>query len=306
MLALSLALAMFATASGSSLVLPLSYDMEYDGQLRYFDARLPPDYDKNSPAPLLLVLHAGAGSASRMEYISGWTEVGIARGYIVVYPEGVDGDWNDGRNVRYTRAAREHVDDVGFLNEVIARMSERYSIDPARIYLTGYGSGGMMALRYACAESAKLAAVAVLDATLPQEAAQWCEVRSPVPAMFMVQKGSPFVPFDGGEIKVMSLKRGKVLSARESAAVWAKGNGCEEEAMEQATQSGVLESWSFGGCESTEPVKLLALEGAELDFPGGRRGWIAQQFTRARRGFDTVTEMAHFFQEQGAKSSKGS
>lgn len=300
LLSIVLVVAMFATANGSSLVLPQSLDLDINGDQRFFDVRLPQNYDPQAVSPLLLVLHGGSGSSSRMEFLSGWTEAATAKGYIVVYAEGVDGDWNDGRNIHSTRAARENVDDVKFLNELIDKMAGRYRIDREHVYLTGFDSGGMMALRFACQESARVGAVAVVDALLPQEAMEWCTHREPVPAMFIVQKDSPVTLFNGGELKLVNLKQGWVLGANESAALWAQNNGCTGGPEHSTGTGGLLERWDYEACPGKE-VRLLAIDGSTFDFPGGKDIWTLRHINGKPSSFDTVSTMLEFFEAHRAK-----
>jgi polyhydroxybutyrate depolymerase len=61
-----------------------------------------------------------------------------ARGVIIVYPDGLDRHWNDGRST-----IRNPHDDVGFVSALLDRIGRDYRIDAGRIYATGISNGAL-------------------------------------------------------------------------------------------------------------------------------------------------------------------
>ena len=139
-----------ASVRDAGLVLEPSREVELAEERRYYDVRLPAE-PLTEPTPLLLVLHGEVGSASRTEKVTGWTEVATAAGWVVVYPEGVDGCWNDGRKGIFNRAIRNNVDDVAFLNWVVDALIKEYPSTPRGYTSPAYSAGG----RWRCAMPAK-------------------------------------------------------------------------------------------------------------------------------------------------------
>lgn len=82
----------------------------FDGLKRSYRIHVPQNLNNSNPAPLLFVLHGGGGDGERME--EQLTEFGFNKlsdnyGFIVVYPDGIERHWNDGRkNITY-RAHRQ-------------------------------------------------------------------------------------------------------------------------------------------------------------------------------------------------------
>src|SRR5437773_1561304 len=74
------------------------------------------------------------------------------------------GDWNAGTCCG--AAARENVDDVGFLKAVIDRVSKQLPVDQKRIYIAGFSDGGRMAYHAACQLSSTIAAIGVVSGSL--------------------------------------------------------------------------------------------------------------------------------------------
>ena len=129
------------------------------------------------PAPLVFLLHGGGGSASKtwdQEHGRSWKSLADEHGFVLVLPEGLsDPDdlaahrWNDCRTGLDSAVIATTEDDVGFVVQLIAEISETTSIDSARIYATGASNGGMMTYRLAVEAGEQFAAAAAIIANLP-------------------------------------------------------------------------------------------------------------------------------------------
>ena len=63
-------------------------------------------------------------------------------------------------------AARQKVDDVGFIRLLIASLRSQYEIDPARVFASGHSNGGILAYRLACELSDEIVAIGVQSTVL--------------------------------------------------------------------------------------------------------------------------------------------
>jgi polyhydroxybutyrate depolymerase len=95
--------------------------------------------------------NAGTG----MRRLTHLDRVADARGVIVIYPDGVDRHWNDGRST-----IRNPQDDVGFVSALLNRVGRDIRIDNGRIYATGISNGALFAQRLGCDLSQRIAAIA--------------------------------------------------------------------------------------------------------------------------------------------------
>lgn len=232
-----------------------------DGLDRTYLLHVPPAY-KGSPAPLVIVLHGGGSSAQRMVTLTGFNTISDREGFIVVYPEGVETYWNDGK------ANRRNVDDVKFISTLIDHVSQELNVDETRIYATGISNGAMMSCRLACELSHKIAAVAMVAGTMPGELYPHCSPSSPVSVVVMDGTGDPSIVWEGGQVRAE-----KTLSVYDTVLFWVHHNGCSE-----SPQVTVLEDRDpddgttvqmdvYKGEHGTEVI-LYTIEGGGHTWPG--------------------------------------
>jgi polyhydroxybutyrate depolymerase len=262
----------------------------------YVPARL------SEPAPLLVVLHGGGGGGAGMEAL---TERGFNRradeaGVLVVYPDGIDHGWNDGRHDLKTRAARESVDDVGFLRELVATLGRRYPLDRRRVFVTGISNGGMMTLRLACDATDVFTGFVAVAASLGEDTAAGCQPTLPRPVALIDGTDDPLVPFGGGEVRVLGAHRGRVIGAEATFAAFRGFAGCTgvvaEPALDRIADDGtVLIVRRAAGCRDGLGVVLYEVQGGGHAWPGGLRYAREWLIGRVSRELDATDEAWRFF-----------
>ncbi len=192
------------------------------------------------------------------------------------YPGGGGGGYpgggqNGGQNPDDTKNRPEPPDDIAFLNQMLDQLAQKYSLDTHRIYATGLGDGGFMALRMGCDMADRVAAIAPVAAALPKT--MICLPARPVPALFIDGTDDPIVPYGGGSYKPGQFH---VLSAEDSAKAWARFDRCNEKPAEQKIpplQNGGKDTkaFTFSGCHDNAEVALYAVKGGGNTWPGGEQ-----------------------------------
>ena len=119
-------------------------EIVHDGETRRFYIEFPAG---PRPAPAVVVLHGGGGNARKMRRITTFTL--NERGWVEIYPEGIDRQWNDGRVGTDGKPLRQ-TDDLGFLRAMIDQLASEGLIDPKRVFFSGVSNGGAMTLRIIC------------------------------------------------------------------------------------------------------------------------------------------------------------
>ena len=99
-----------------------AHNFSHDGRARQYILYQPSFKTEHSGArPLLLVLHGGGGKNRGMLRLTNrrFNELADRDGFFVVYPQGIDKSWNEGRPDKISGAHRKGIDDVGFLRALI-------------------------------------------------------------------------------------------------------------------------------------------------------------------------------------------
>jgi polyhydroxybutyrate depolymerase len=247
--------------------------MTFDGARREYALHLPNGVEPRAPAPLVLALHGGSGTARGMGRLTGLDAIADREGFIVVYPQGIDRQWNDLRTIE-GRGPRPDVDDVGFLAALVDQIAAAHAVDRDRVYATGISNGAMMSFRLAAARPDRFVAVAGVAGAVSEALASGPPPAAPVPVLLVAGTEDPIVPFSGGEIGVLGRSRGKVLSTPSSVAYWVEHNGASQTpavttlpdvAPRDGTRVERVEHRHPAGAD----VVLLRVDGGGHTWPGG-------------------------------------
>ena len=191
--------------------------------LSYVPPNLPPG------SPLVIVLHGSAMDGATMRRWTGYEFDRLADrdGFVVLYPDGYEKNWNDCRRDATYAARLENVDDIGFIKLLIERLVAEKGVDPHRVFAFGYSSGGQMAHRLAIETPDMVAAVATAGANLPTLDNTMCAAKGPTARVLLVSgTDDPIVPFQGGEVSLFGFaSRGMAQSAVATGAELARHNG---------------------------------------------------------------------------------
>jgi polyhydroxybutyrate depolymerase len=239
-------------------------------------------------APLLLVLHGGLGTGRGMAGLSKFAALADEKGFIAVFPDGLNRQWNDGRGLTDT-------DDMAFLGVLIDLFVARNNADPRRIYATGISNGGMMSFRLACELPKRIAAIGVIAANLPRALVEICSSGPPVPVMIIDGTEDKLMPWAGGEIIG---ERGAVLSATATAQAFTLRIGSPVETVEPLPSFANADPtrvkrhrWKTG---SGAEVVLYEVEGGGHTWPGGAQYLPEAVIGRTSRQIDASREIIEF------------
>ena len=284
------------------------------GVQRTYDYYIPSGLG-SQPAPLVILLHGGLGSADTMTGADGspapfrvWMDVAEAEKLILVFPEGLirpngETGWNDCRGDTSTTPSS---DDVAFIAELIRQFSSSYNTDHNRIYASGISNGGFMSLRLALELSDRIAAVGVIAAGMPAVSKCPDAVR-PTSVLFMNGTDDPLVPYPGGAIGNPADGRGSVLSTADSVHYWTGFNQTQQTApisdlpdIDGADGSSARRYRYYAGLEQTEVV-LYEINGGGHSGPSmlERYSPLAELVIgRQNHDFEMAREVWEFFRDK--------
>jgi len=246
----------------------------WDGLERTYLLHIPPSYDRTGSMPLLIALHGGGGTGEGMVKLTlgGFNALADKEGFIVIYPDGIEKKWNDGRDKRFSQA-----DDVGFISTLIEHLAQTSNVDRSRVYVTGISNGAHMAMCLARELSDKIAAVAPVAYSMPEKFASLPVSTKPISVLVMTGTKDPLVPWEGGKTPDLFRTRmlGPVLSVPETVKVLVAHDQCSstptitwEPDRDPRDRTRVRREVYANGKEGTEVI-LYAIEGGGHTWPGG-------------------------------------
>lgn len=242
------------------------HTLTVDGRDRTYRLYRPASADLGKPVPLVVMLHGAAGNGAQAEQAYGWTEQADRDGFVVAFPDGVKRAWAVGPQC-CGAPAREGVDDVTFITELVAAIGEALPVDPARTYVTGISNGGLLAYRLAC-DTTLFAAVGAVATTLTGQ----CPSPAPVSVLHIHGKQDKTMPYGGGPGRRDNGGTGRNPvkidgpPTEELAATWRAVNDCAEPTT---TTDGPV-TRTTATCAQGRAVELITIADAGHQWPGGR------------------------------------
>lgn len=237
--------------------------LTHAGIERKYLLHIPPGYDAARPTPLVLAFHGIGLDAEEMVRISKLSEQADISGFIVVYPNGTGEkkSWNGGHCCG--EAAKNNVDDVGFVRALIDELSASLNIDPNRVYATGFSNGAIMVYRLACELSDRIAAIGPVAATQILDDQEACHPARSVPLIHFHGTADRLNPYAGGTTSAGFV----FVSVEDAIAFWAEKNACTNPL--QRTESGTIQHEVYMPCAQDSAIELYTIRDGEHAWPGG-------------------------------------
>lgn len=234
--------------------------MVWDGRNRNALYFRPTTSTRDSLPPLLVLLHYKWGNAEDMAALTQVQLLVRDFGIWVALPEALPVGWNN------DPANDTGVDDMGYLSHLIDSSIARFPVNPRRIYLVGYSAGAFMALRYACEQPGRVAAVASVAAALSIKQNQRCNPSVPTPIAMINGTGDSRVAYDAST---------GMLTVPATARRWAQINGCPTGPLHSLLPDLAprdmtrveMDQWKTCGASGTGEVRLYTVDDGGHTWP---------------------------------------
>jgi polyhydroxybutyrate depolymerase len=222
------------------------------------------------------MLHGGGGTMSNAQSFTNLNSVSNTMGFLAVYPQGygiiTSGgySWADGRG---TSADIAGIDDLGFIDKLLDKLTLNYNIDTNKIYICGFSNGGFMTQRFACEQNHRFAAMASIGSSMDTNLIKKCNPKRPIPMLFMLGNADPFVPYQGGQM----IGSGPVLpivGIDTLVNFWKTNNSCYTTSRPisiadiDSTDSSTVTLFSFSNCSCNSDISFYRINGGGHTWPG--------------------------------------
>lgn len=249
--------------------------LEFGGLNRTYQLHVPANVE--NPAGLVINLHGAGETGGAQASLTNYNAVADQHGFAVVYPDGIDYSWADGRGASIPD--RQGVDDVGFLAVLADRLTDEFDIEPGKVFATGLSAGAFMATRLACQRADVVAAIAPVAGSLGS--AVPCAPSRPVSVFATHGMADPVVPYAGGPM----VGRGgssDIVAPPEMTGRWRDLNRCPSAPVEDVPGAGV-HRFTAAGCAGGTEVVFVGVDGGGHEWFGGASDVSAQFFASHAR-----------------------
>ena len=222
---------------------------------RSYRLGVPRPSDNRTPQPLVLNLHGSGSNAVQQSAYSQLPTRGGERGYVVVTPDAIGGQWQlfptDGSTGT----------DLAFIKAVLDHVEADLCIDRNRVFATGISLGSAMATDLACTLTDRFAAVGNVaeEVVFPP-----CD------------RDLPVIAFHGNADKVVPYKEGDVTAGQANSGLpgtehnmanWAALAHCDPTPTTTMVGTEVVHS-VWPGCAGGAAVELYTIQGGGHTWPG--------------------------------------
>jgi polyhydroxybutyrate depolymerase len=194
---------------------------------RPYAYRVPATIDPARSYPLVIALHGLGARGVGIERYFRLDRLVDEMGFLAAFPDGTQEApphrrhfWNATDDC--CDFAHSGVDDVAYIDDVIADMSARFRVDPKRVFLVGHSNGGYMAYRFACDRASRVAAIVSSAGAMWTDAAR-CRPVEPVAVLEVHGTADEVVNYEGGHLDGSSAP---LKSAHATVADWTAFDRC--------------------------------------------------------------------------------
>ncbi len=248
---------------------------------RGYAVLLPPNLKPEERVPAIVLLHDAGDDPLAAVYRHGWIATASQAHFALVAPAA--GPQAQGRaeggffNAKVWNAGTPGAAawaDAAFLAAVAKDIVAKQPIDPARIYLVGFGEGGAMAQRVLIEAPGRFAAIASVGGPLYQVPDT---VKTPRPLLLMQGLADPTNPAYGGAVYTPWAGPGMRSSLQDQATAWSAALGCGRSAIAPPPEGapadgGTVTRWDWSGCVDPGALRVIWVSGLGRQWPGTGAG----------------------------------
>ncbi len=278
--------------------------LKTQGRRWHYDLHIPPQYNPNTPTPIVITLHGAGGNGRYHLDQASWKDKANEAGFIVVAPYGQPVVRWMPRTTRVWNVSlrpsnpRSRIDDVQFFRVLLNKLQRHLNIDQNRIYVVGHSNGGEMAFLLGRKLSQKLAAIAAVGSITPVGSPFLNQASTlPVSTLYMTGTKDPLVPLAGGRILLPSGQERNIPPLMEFLKYWANSMDCESNPQVVESNSD-FQKMSYDNCGNKVNYVVYLIENQGHSWPGGKHQLPVEKFGPNNPSFKATDVIWDFFKQQ--------
>ena len=244
----------------SSAIAHQPFTIDVNGITRTYRLSVPAT-DAGTALSLMLAFHGGGDAGLPFPQQGLFQDLGQQHGIINVYPDEMLFPGNEGGWLLNTGEGR--MQDIDFIEAVIAHLSSAYCLDQRHMYAVGYSLGGMYSYEAACHLNHRLSGIVSVAGSMPVNPTS-CELTRPLPILHVHGTDDTIIPYyedwDWKEWDAVGTMR-SVPSLIEH---WAERYDCQTLDNERV---GDVQHVVRGECDEGVRIEHYAITGLGHDWP---------------------------------------
>lgn len=270
------------------------YDLVFQGHQRHYLISSPKNKHKK---PLMFMLHGGGGTAQRSARLkSGFNSLVDKHNFLVVYPQGLNKQWRDGRNLVKAKPFKkiiQGVDDLSFFKQIAKTLKKSHNADLSNVFMTGMSNGAMMSYRVACQGKGFIKAFAPVTGVITHNVYNGCHFTKPTSALIINGTKDSLIPYEGGHVKFFFKKLGKIRSVDESFKKVSELNHCKGYSEDTLADTTKVTTFKASNCRETSEVLLYKVIDGGHTWPGSKqhiRPWLVGETNQEFSATDAIKQ----------------
>lgn len=243
------------------------------------------------PTVLIVALHGGMGSGDQFAAQSRFEILAAKNNFAVVFPDGLTAKTVNGLSVRTWNAgrccgpaARNNVDDSGFIAELSAKLTTDLGIPAGKVGVVGHSNGAMLTWRIACEHADVIGAAVVVAGSLEKPGA--CSPAKGISLEAIHGDADVNHPINGGRGNGVAGVDFRSLDS--SLDTWTKAEKCGPGAAPVTT--GPLTRTTWPDCRDNTITERLVIKGAEHAWPGSAPAAVTRLGGTPSQDLDATAE----------------
>lgn len=230
--------------------------------------------------PSIVILHGFGGTALGSAKANNYNfeDIADAEGVELIYPVGLKRSWGLGDDGDSDNSPNDIVFFSALLDHIIAKMN----VNKKRIFFVGLSRGAQAIFHLANKMNERIVGIAPVCMLLPKELSEQSALLPPMPMVLINGTMDRLVKYNGGPIRLLFKKFGRVIPTKETIETWRQRNKCQDyeptvECRDQYNDGTSIERTAWREGTNHAVVHYKVIDGGHR-WPNAKPNWPLRLF----------------------------